>query len=61
MKNVFLTISTYFIATLMCISFFTFLFQIFTFNRFIGTAIILLLIITSLVLITDKDFSQEVE
>jgi len=61
MKNVFLSISAYFISILMCISFFVFLFKIFVFNYFIGTVITLLLITTSIMLIRDKDFIQEVE
>jgi hypothetical protein len=61
MKKVFITISAYSISTLMSISFFVFLFQIFVFNHFIGIGIVLLLILTSVILITDKDFVQEVD
>jgi len=61
MRKAFIIISTYIISTLMCISFFLFLFQVFTFNNSIGIGIILFLILTSVVLVTDKDFIQEAE
>jgi len=61
MKKVFLTISAYSFSILISISFFLFLFQVFVFNHFIGTGIVLLLILTSVLLITDKDFIQEAE
>lgn len=61
MKKVFLSFSALFLSILMSISFFLLLFKIFAFNYFIGTSIILLLIITSVILISDKDFIQEAE
>jgi hypothetical protein len=61
MKKAFLSFSALFLSILMSISFFLFLFKIFAFNYFIGTSIILLLIITSVILISDKDFIQEAE
>ena len=61
MKKIFLTTSAYSLSVLMGISFFLFLFNIFVFNHFIGTGIIVLLILTSVILVTDKDFLQEAE
>lgn len=61
MKKIFLTTSAYSLSVLMSISFFLFLFNIFVFNHFIGTGIIVLLILTSVILVTDKDFLQEAE
>jgi len=61
MKKVFLIISTYSISLLIGISFFAFLFKIFSFNYLIGLAIVSLLVLTSVLLVTDKDFIQEAE
>lgn len=61
MKKVFLTISAYSFSVLISISFFLFLFKVFVFNNFIGIGIVSMLILTSAVLIMDKDFIQEAE
>jgi len=61
MKKAFLAISAYFLSALIGISFFSFLFQILSFNYLLGVGIISLLVLVSVMLILDKDFIQEAE
>lgn len=61
MKKAFLAISAYFLSALIGISFFFFLFKILTFNYFLGTGIVSLLVLVTAMLIFDKDFIQEAE
>ncbi|MEM6380222.1 MAG: hypothetical protein AAF705_18670 [Bacteroidota bacterium] len=61
MKKAFYSISTYLIASLLGISFYFMLFNIFQLNPVIGMAIVSFIALVVVTMVTDADFIQEIE
>ena len=61
MKKIFYSLSALFIATLLSVSFYFMLFNLFAYNSIMGLSLLTIVILISITLVSDKDFIQEVE